>query len=186
MLPIEGVLALNHTDVMRNTESLRSFDQGSGDLKVRDRRILDRGVLTARAVHAHRSCRHNDISALHLRLHASACAHADKCVSAASHKLLKSDCGGRAADAGRRDGHSLAGDGACVSDVFPVVRDEDRIVKILCNLRAPLRVARQDDDLSDLPGCHLNVILLFFVCRIVDHLHLRSSLSIGLSYILKS
>ena len=89
--------------MIRDIESLRRPHQSCGDLKIRCRGVLDRSIFAACAVHAHCRRRNYNVTALHIRLHTTACTDPYKRMRAAPDKFLEGDGCGRTADAGRRD-----------------------------------------------------------------------------------
>ena len=59
--------------------------------------------------------------------------------------------------------------GSCICDIFSVVCNENRVVKILGNFHTPFRVSRHDHIPANFPLCNLDMILPAGIFRIVFH-----------------
>ena len=60
---------------------------------------------------------------------------------------------------------------SCISDIFPVVCDQHRIIKILCNLYTSFRISRKDHITAHFTFCHLNMILSVYIFWVIFHNH---------------
>ena len=161
VLSVEGVLALHDTGVIGNFHVFCAPYQGIDDVKVCDRRVLDRSVLPARSLHADSTRRNDGVPGEDIGLHAPAGADADKRVDAAVYQFLHRDRRRGAADAGGRDGDLFPVQCSRIGDKLPGVRDADRAFEVLCDLLAPLRVPWKDAVASHLARFYLDMILPF-------------------------
>ena len=146
---------------------LRCFNQRIYDLYIRHCRKFDGRIFPARPFHSDRAACDHHITASHIRLHAAAGSDPNKGIRPGHDKLLHRDRCRRAADAcgGHTHLHPVQITG--IGHIFPAVRHQLRPVKILCDLRAALRVSRQDHIFSHITFSHLDMILFPFLFRII-------------------
>ena len=83
MLPIEGILALNNTFMVRSIQLLTGTYQGIDDLEIRYGREFDRSVFLGGALSSDGTGGYDYVSTLYVQLHASAGTYSDEGVRTA-------------------------------------------------------------------------------------------------------
>ena len=169
MLSVEGILALHNTRVNAGT-----FFPGCGNKRICHGKICNgrkfkRCVFLARSVHPNRRCGNDNISALYLRLNASAGSDSHKGVCPRLYQLFHCDGSRGPADSGRGHRHLLSEKSSGVGHIFPGICNQNRILQILRNLGAALRITGHNHIASDVFGSDLCMIL-FLRFRIVHFL----------------
>ena len=169
MLPVERVLALDHARMPVKLQLLAGRDQALGDREIRNSRILDRGVLAAGTVLAHRSGGDDNRATHDGQLDATAGSHADKSVTAALAELLDGDRGGRPADTGRADSHRLSLQGSVPDDIFAVLADKTGVLQMPGDFFHPSRVSRKDHVAADVSLLGMQMVLDTGSIHIIRH-----------------
>ena len=158
MLPIKGILTLDHAHMMTQSEISGCLVQRHLDLEIGYRRPLDRCILLRGALHTDRTTRDHDIAGLHIEVHTACRTDTDEGIRPAHMQLLDRNRRRRPADTGGGHGNRNAVQRTRIGHILPMIRYKHRIIEILRDLLAALRVARQDHVPSDLPRCHTDVI----------------------------
>ena len=111
----------------------------------------------------------HDIAALYLRLHSAARSDPDKCICSAAVQFFHCDRSRRTANPRgcHTDLFSIHSSGIC--NEFPIISDQDRIIKIFCDLCTPLGVSRHDHVSPHFSFCHLYMVLPAGIFRIILH-----------------
>ena len=169
MLSVKSVFALDNTCMTGKSFFFRSCHKGVCHVQISYCRILYGGIFPAGSLHTDGTCGNYDISAFYLRLHTAAGSNADKSICAAPGKLFHGNGGRRSADSGGCHADFHAVQGSCICDIFSVVCNENRVVKILGNFHTPFRVSRHDYVAANFPLCNLDMILPAGIFRIVFH-----------------
>ena len=182
MLSIKGILALYDPSVPVMTALFGSLAQGAYHIEIRNGGKFDGRIFPAGSLISHRSCSHDQISALHVDVHSPAGSDADKGVRAAPHQLFhRNGCRG-AADACRGHTHLLSLQHSGPGDKFPAVRNQFRRFKICRNLLTPFRISGQDHISAHISRFQLNMVL-YAIFRIF-HLsfpHVSAAISLSIS-----
>ena len=158
MLPVKGILTLDHAHVMTQSEIAGRLVQRHLDLEIGDRRPLDRRILLRGALHTDRTARDHDIAGLHIEVHTARRTDTDEGIRAAHMQLLDRDRRRRPADTGGRYRNRNAIQRTGIGHILPMIRHKHRIIEILRDLLTTLRIARQDHVPSDLSRRHTDVI----------------------------
>ena len=171
MLSIERIFRLYHTCMIYKSFLLRSFNKSIGHIQICHCRIFNWRIFSACSFHTYCCCRNYNVSTFYFRLHSTTGSDSDKSIRSAAIQLFH--CNGRwwATNTGWRytDLHSIQC--SCISDIFPVVCDQHRIIKILCNLYTSFRISRKDHITAHFTFCHLNMILSVYIFWVIFHNH---------------
>ena len=158
MLSVKSVLALHHAHMVPDAQLIRRLLQGGGHLKVRHSGPLQRCILLAGAVHADAAVGDDHITGLHIQIHAAGGAHANEGICAAHFQLLHGNGGGGAADAGGGHRYRYAQKLSGIGHIFPVIRNQLRIIEVGCDLRTALRISRQNHIFSHSSRLHIDMV----------------------------
>ena len=159
MLSVKSILALYHTYMERKTFFLCRLHERVGHMQIRYCRKFDRRIFFAGAFHAYRPGCNHDIPAFHVGLHTAAGSDPDKGICSAAVQFLHGNGCRRPADSSRSHTHFHAVQCTGIGHKFPVIGDQNRILKILCDLHAPFRISRHDHISADFSLRHLYMIL---------------------------
>ena len=144
VLAIEGVLALHNAHVRPRTQLLCRLAQREGDVKIRHGRELDRRVLPAGALMAHRARCNDQVARADFLRNAAAGADPHEGVHADGGQFLHRDGGGGAADAGGGDGDLHAVQRAGIGGEFAVAPNEGAAGEVRRDFFASSGIAGED------------------------------------------
>ena len=162
MLTVKSILALYNACMVFLFHFPCRRDQRIDDADIRHSRKFNGRILFAGPFHADRPGSDYQISAFHIQLHPAAGSYADKSVRPCPDQLFHGDGSRWTSDpgGGHTDLYPVQIPG--IGHIFPVVRHQYGIVKILCNLCTPLGIPGQNHIFPDISFTHLNMIL--FAC----------------------
>ena len=145
MLPVEGILTLDGTDMPAGTEVFSGLNEGAGNIVVGNGREFDGHIFTGGALHADGAVGDDQIAAHDLEIDAAGGADADKGANAGLVAFLHADGGRGAAHTGGHDHDRLAVHLTQPCGILTVLAVEMRLIQKLRDLFYPAGITRQNN-----------------------------------------
>ena len=142
MLSIKCVLALYYTCVEYTAFFFGACHKSIEHFQVCYCRKFDRSILFAGAFHTNRPCRNDNISTLYFCLHSTTGSDTDKRICTTAIKLFHCNRSRWSTNTSRSYTHLYSIQCSCISYIFSVISNKNRIIKILCDLFAAFRISR--------------------------------------------